>query len=126
MIVEDDPLLSQDMADAIRAAGAKKVKTLSSVAAALTAFEKFQPAVLVLDVNLADRGDGWALAELAIQLSPKRPAIVFSTGSPESIPTRIADMGTLLSKPFPMAVLVKAIEDQLAPPGLMARLMRSG
>lgn len=123
MIVEDDPLLSQDMADALKAAGAKKVKTFSSVAEALTGFEKYQPAILVLDVNLADRSDGWALAELAIQLSPKRPAIVFSTGSPESIPPHIADMGTLLSKPFPMAVLVEAIAEQLAPPGLMARLM---
>ena len=63
MIVEDDPLLSQDMADAIKEAGAKRVQTFSTVADALTAFEKYQPAVLVLDVNLADRGDGWALAE---------------------------------------------------------------
>lgn len=124
MIVEDDPLLSQDMADAIKDAGAKKVATFSSVADALTAFEKHQPAVLVLDVNLADRGDGWALAELAIQLSPKRPAIVFSTGSPESIPPQIVDMGTLLSKPFPMAVLVKAIADQLPNPGFMSRILR--
>ena len=59
----------------------------------MAALEQGPPDAIVLDVHLADRDDGWALAELVDLLGPKRPRIVFSTGSPEDIPPEIAELG---------------------------------
>jgi len=63
----------------------------------------------VLDVHLADRDDGWALAELVEQLGPPHPRIIFSTGSPDEIPPDIAEMGPVFEKPYDPAELVEAL-----------------
>jgi CheY-like chemotaxis protein len=86
LIVEDEPILALAMAEALHEAGADTVTTCHSTTTARAAMQALRPAILVLDVHLADRDDGWALAELAVAMSPTPPLIVFSTGTPESIP----------------------------------------
>ncbi|WP_068070987.1 response regulator [Novosphingobium lentum] len=122
LIVEDDALLAMTIADALTDGGATKAVICPSVAAALGELERLRPDVLVLDVHLADRDDGWTLAELVIQLSPKPPIIVFSTGSPENIPAAVAGMGHVLVKPFLPETLVTLVREQQHRPGLFARL----
>ena len=121
LVVEDDPVLGLSIEAALLDAGAKQVIICPSTARAMEALESVRPDGIVLDVHLADRDDGWALAELVDQLGPPRPRIVFSTGSPDEIPPEIAEMGAVLEKPYDPAQLVEALsgEDKR---GLLARL----
>ncbi|BEU99120.1 response regulator [Novosphingobium olei] len=125
LIVEDDALVAMDIAEALADSGAEQVVVCGSIAAALHEMEKVCPDLLVLDVRLADRDDGWSLAELANQLNPVPPFIVFSTGSPASIPPETAALGHVLVKPFPPEALVRLVSERRPAAGLLAKL-RSG
>ena len=62
-----------------------------------------------------------ACRKLVDMLGPRRPRIVFSTGSPEDIPPEIAEMGPVFEKPYDPAQLAAALASG-AKPGLFARL----
>jgi DNA-binding NtrC family response regulator len=121
LLVEDDAVLSLALEDALIQAGAAEVITCSTIAATMQALEESEADVVVLDVHLADRDDGWALAELVDQLGPKRPRIVFSTGSPGDIPPAIAEMGMVFEKPYDPAQLAHVLASG-EQKGLFARL----
>ncbi|MCT2559204.1 response regulator [Tsuneonella sp. YG55] len=121
LLVEDDALIAVALEAALLEAGAKSVTISTTTADAMAALRRHKPDGLVLDVHLADRDDGWALAELVNSVGPKPPRIVFSTGAPQDIPPQIAELGPVLEKPYDHAELVAALS---RPPreGLMARL----
>lgn len=121
LVVEDDALIAMDIAEALAEAGADPVVICPSIAEAMDALARTMPALLVLDVHLADRDDGWALAELAIQLSETPPRIVFTTGTPESIPASAAQLGHVLPKPFRTKDLI-AIAQHERSGGLLGRI----
>lgn len=120
LVVEDDALLALSAEQALRDAGISEVVTCADIASAMIELDRGVPDILVLDVRLADRDDGWTLAELVQELCPVPPCIVFSTGLPESIPDRVAHLGTVLVKPYGPQALVAAIEPKRA--GVLARL----
>jgi len=109
LVVEDDAVLALEIENALHAVGVAQVVICPSIATAMLALEEAEADCLVLDVHLADRNDGWALAELVDQLGPRRPCIAFSTGSPESIPPAIAEMGLVFEKPYDPAELAQAL-----------------
>ena len=109
LLVEDDPILALSLEDALKDGGAKDVTVCSSMKATMEALEDANFDAIVLDVHLADRDDGWALAELVTLLGAKPPRIVFSTGSPEDIPANIAEMGPVFEKPYDPAQLVEVL-----------------
>ncbi|MGN3974118.1 response regulator [Tsuneonella sp. SYSU-LHT278] len=121
LLVEDDATIAVALEGALLDAGAKSVTICTTTADALAALRKNKPDGLVLDVHLADRDDGWALAELVSSVGPRPPKIVFSTGAPQDIPPQIAELGPVLEKPYDHAQLVDAL---CRPPrdGLVARL----
>lgn len=121
LVVEDDPLQAVALQSALLDAGAAEVVLCPSIAETMLALEEGESDAVVLDVHLADRDDGWALAELVDLLGPKRPRIVFSTGSPEEIPPEIAEFGPIFEKPYDPAQLVEVLAGD-AKPGLFARL----
>jgi len=121
LIVEDDPVQGMAIEEALRDAGAAEIVLCPSIACTMEALEQGPADAIVLDVHLADRDDGWALAELVDMLGPKRPRIVFSTGSPEDIPPEIAEMGPIFEKPYDPAQLAAALASG-AKPGLFARI----
>jgi len=121
LVVEDDPVLAMAIEAALEDVGVTETVICPSIACTMDALEKAPADAIVIDVHLADRDDGWALAELVDLLGPKRPRIVFSTGSPEDIPPEIAEMGTIFEKPYDPAQLAQALVDG-AKPGLIARL----
>lgn len=124
LVVEDDAVLALAMEAALLDAGARQVELCRTTDAALEALRRGKPDVLVLDVQLADRDDGWAIAELVDGVGPKPPRIVFSTGAPDRIPPQIAELGQVLAKPYAPADLVRAVQ---APRrrGLLARLRKT-
>jgi len=121
LIVEDDALLAFGLEMALRDAGACEVVVCSRVSEAMAALEWLKPEILVLDVQLADRNDGWAIAELATTLSPRPPRIVFSTGQPESIPPEVAALGVVLAKPYSPDRLVAVLSQPRRKAGLLGR-----
>lgn len=121
LVVEDDPVLALSIEAALRDAGARAVVICPSIASTMEALEQGRPDGIVLDIHLTDRDDGWALAELVDQLGPRRPRIVFSTGSPDAIPPEVAHMGAVLEKPYDPADLVAALSGEERR-GLFARL----
>lgn len=124
LVVEDDPVLALSIEAALLDAGAGRVVICPSIASAMDALEEARPNGVVLDVHLADRSDGWALAELVDQLGPPRPRIVFSTGSPADIPAPIAEMGPVFEKPYDPAELVEAFAGEERR-GLFARFRKA-
>ncbi len=122
LLVEDDAVLTLQLEDALLRAGAGEVVICASMQAAMQALDQGKRAdAMVLDVHLADRDDGWALAELARLLGPRSPRIVFATASPESIPLHIAGLGLVFEKPYDPDALVKALAGE-PKSGFFARL----
>jgi CheY-like chemotaxis protein len=122
LIVEDDALLAMNLEDELLRCGAREVMVCDSIAAAMDQLEHLKPDILILDVQLADRDDGWAMAELVTTLSPRPPAIIFSTGAPERIPEHVAQLGAVLAKPYDPAALIAVLADLRRKPGLLGRL----
>lgn len=122
LIVEDDALLAMSLEDALLDGGAEKVVVCGSVAAAMAELQNLRPDILILDVHLADRDDGWTMAELVTELSPRPPVIVFSTGAPERIPEKIAELGAVMSKPYDPQKLIEVLAKNRRKPGLLGRL----
>lgn len=121
LVVEDDALIAMEIAEALADAGAAPVIICATIAAAMGELERGVPALLVLDVHLADRDDGWALAELAHQLGDAPPLVLFTTATPEMIPPSAATLGHMLPKPFRTEDLVSLVRRQTSS-GLLARI----
>lgn len=123
LIVEDDAVLALSMEAALLDAGVKTVVISSTTDHALTALRNAPPDAIVLDVHLADRDDGWAIAELVETLGPDRPQVIFSTGAPKDIPEEIATFGVVLEKPYAPETLLEALREPKAR-GLFSRLRK--
>ncbi len=106
LLAEDDAVLAIATEQHLLDAGAGEVVIVHSTDAALEQLRSRQFDLLILDVHLADRDDGWAIAELVSQVGPHPPRIIFSTGAPDDIPPEIAELGPVLEKPYDFAELV--------------------
>jgi len=122
LVVEDDPIVALAIEAALLDVGAAEVVICPSIASTMDALELGPVAAIVLDVHLADRSDGWALAELAELLGPKPPYIVFATGAPQDIPPEVAELGPVFEKPYDPAQLAQVLASG-AKRGLFARLL---
>lgn len=110
LLVEDDAILAMGLEDAFRAAGTENVTICQTMKATMQALSDGpKPDGIVLDVHLADRDDGWAIAELVTFLGTRPPRIAFSTGSPEDIPASVAKLGMVFEKPYNVEELVECM-----------------
>ncbi|MFW2348922.1 response regulator [Qipengyuania sp.] len=121
LVVEDDAVLGLTIEQALLDAGVARVALSPSTEEALRLLREERPEAIVLDVHLADRDDGWAIAELVRTLGPDSPRIIFSTGAPQDIPEDIAALGDILEKPYDAAVLIDLLR-QPRRRGIMSRL----
>lgn len=111
LVVEDDAILAMATEDTLRAGGVEHIDICPTTESALEVLRGQMPDALVLDVHLADRDDGWAIAELVESLGENSPRIVFSTGAPEDIPPHIAELGSVLTKPYAPEALLAALRE---------------
>ncbi len=109
LVVEDDAVLGMVLEQALLDAGVAQVALSSSTEQAMQHLRQERPGAIVLDVHLADRDDGWAIAELVRTLGPNSPRIIFSTGAPQDIPKDIAALGCTLEKPYDAEVLIDVL-----------------
>ena len=114
LVVEDDALIAQSLHDTLEQAGAAEIALYDSVAEAIGELRDAGPDIVILDTHVADRSDGWAVAELVQQLSLKKCAIIFATGSPEAVPTHVAALGAVVEKPYTPEQIINAITALLA------------
>ena len=121
LVVEDDAVLGLTIEQALLDAGVAQVVLSASTEEALRRLREERPDVIVLDVHLADRDDGWAIAELVRTLGADSPQIIFSTGAPQDIPADIAALGCTLEKPYDAQELI-AVLRQSKPRGIISRL----
>lgn len=121
LLAEDDPVIALALEDALLDAGASEVVICATMAATVAELDRARPHAVILDVHLADRDDGWALAELVAMLGPRRPRIAFSTGSPEDIPAAIREMGPVFEKPYDPRQMADVLLNQKKT-GLIGRL----
>lgn len=111
LIVEDDPVLGMSTEDILREAGVEHVDICPTTEGAMEVLRTTKPDAIILDVHLADRNDGWAIAELVETLGKDSPKIVFSTGAPQDIPPEIAELGSVLVKPYAPEKLLAALRE---------------
>ncbi|MBX7527769.1 response regulator [Qipengyuania vesicularis] len=121
LVVEDDAVIGLTIEQALLDNGVSQVEICPTTDEALAALRRKQPAAIVLDVHLADRDDGWAIAELVRTLGPDSPRIIFSTGMPKDIPDHIAELGCVLEKPYEAQVLVDLLREPQRK-GIISRL----
>ena len=121
LVVEDDAVLGMVLEQALFDAGVAQVALSSSTEQAMQHLRQERPGAIVLDVHLADRDDGWAIAELVRTLGPNSPRIIFSTGAPQDIPKDIAALGCTLEKPYDAEVLIDVLR-QPKRRGIISRL----
>jgi DNA-binding response OmpR family regulator len=112
LVVEDDPVLALALEDALLAGGAGEVAVCPSMESTKAELEKGPASAIVIDVHLADRDDGWAVAQLVEMLGTRLPRLAFSTGAPDDIPPEVAEMGPVFEKPYDPAELVAALSDE--------------
>ncbi len=108
LLIEDDAVLALWIEDELRRSGTKAIDHCTSTEEAIEVLRTQKHDLVVLDVHLADRDDGWAIAELVAMMGAKKPRIIFSTGTPQDIPEAILRMGTVLEKPYDSAALIAA------------------
>ena len=111
LIVEDDAVIGLTIEQALLEAGVTTVDICPTTNQALAALRARQPDAIILDVHLADRDDGWAIAEIVRTLGPDSPRIIFSTGMPRDIPEDVAALGCVLEKPYDPQVLVDLLRE---------------
>lgn len=121
LIVEDDALLGLATEDTLREAGVEQIDICPTTEGAMEVLRTSRPDAIILDVHLADRSDGWAIAELVETLGENSPRIVFSTGAPQDIPPEIAELGSVLAKPYAPEALLAALREP-GRRGILSRL----
>jgi DNA-binding response OmpR family regulator len=102
LVLEDEYFLADDLAEALRSAGAEVIGPAAGADEAMAMIEAAAPDLAVLDINIKGEMSFVVADELARRGLP----FVFATGyDPRSIPERHA--GRLLwQKPFDIAELV--------------------
>lgn len=105
MIVEDEYFIADDLAAALKSAGAEVIGPASSDDEALALLDASTPDFAVLDINL--RGD--VSFRVADELSARKLPFVFATGyDARTIPERHA-LAPVWQKPFDIDALVAAL-----------------
>ena len=110
LIIEDEPLIALDLADLVTSIGHKVCATATTHRAAVAAFAKHQPGLVLADVQLADGSSGLeAVNEI---LKSFEVPVIFITAYPERLLTGKRPEPTfLINKPF-QPETVKAIISQ--------------
>ncbi|HBA59967.1 MAG TPA: hypothetical protein DCZ92_03940 [Elusimicrobia bacterium] len=112
LVVDDDLTLLELYKDFLGSAGFE-VQTAEDAIGALTRFQEFKPALVILDVDMPAGGGKKVFERLRIQLASPTP-IIFSTGNTESVQALERNLNVVvLKKPLVPATIVEAIRKLL-------------
>jgi DNA-binding response OmpR family regulator len=108
LIVEDEALVALTLEDVLVEAGYIVCGIVDRPAQALEVARVLEPDIAIIDVRLADGGDGIILAELLAAELPVH--ILFATGNPAEVRARATAGHGCLSKPFQAEWLLAALD----------------
>lgn len=110
LVVEDETLVSLDMARMLESSGARVVGPAASVTEALFAIEENAPDAALLDINL----QGEMILPVADLLSHRKVPFAFATGYDRELvlPERLRGRPTI-RKPFSEIEILDAVSDLL-------------
>ncbi|PIU19476.1 MAG: hypothetical protein COT18_07310 [Elusimicrobia bacterium CG08_land_8_20_14_0_20_59_10] len=113
LVVDDDFTILELYKDFLGPAGFE-VQTAEDAVSALTRFQEFKPALIILDVDIPGGGGKSVFERLRIQLAAPTP-IIFSTGSPKEVQALEKNMNVVvLKKPLVPATILEAIRKMLS------------
>jgi len=113
LVVEDDPLVREIVVEALREEGFDVVHAVDGEEALEWCRRRFAD-VLVTDVRLPGKVDGWQVAERCREHDPDL-RVIYATGFSPVAPRPVAG-GVLLQKPFRPQEIVKAVRQVTKPP----------
>jgi DNA-binding NtrC family response regulator len=117
LFVEDDPAVLEIGVEFLREAGYDAVTAVNADIAVILLEQGLPFRLLITDIVLPGRLDGFALARRAKEIQPKIE-IVYATGFPDvaGVRSRGAPWGRTLLKPFGRDDLIKTVEAVLLAP----------
>jgi DNA-binding response OmpR family regulator len=114
LVIEDDQPIQSLVEDALTEAGFDPaIAPSGEEAVTLLKGNKGKYRVLVTDINLRGRIDGWAVAKQAREIDPAFPVIYMTGASADEYGSRGVPNSILLTKPFAPAQLVTAVSQLL-------------
>jgi DNA-binding response OmpR family regulator len=114
LVIEDDQPIQSLVEDALTEAGFDPaIAPSGEEAVTLLKGNKGKYRVLVTDINLRGRIDGWAVAKQAREIDPAFPVIYMTGASAGEYASRGVPNSILLTKPFAPAQLVTAVSQLL-------------
>ena len=112
LVVDDDPIILELYKEILSKAGFE-VQTAEDAMGAVTRFQEFKPALVILDVDMPAGGGRKVFERLRIQLASPAP-VIFSTGSPESVAGLEKNLNVvILKKPLTPEILLGAVRTLL-------------
>jgi DNA-binding response OmpR family regulator len=115
LLVEDETVLREALADALRRHGMDTVEASNAEDAADQLAAGLRPGLVFLDLNLPGRS-GWELLQTVLAPAIGRPAVVILTAQAVN-PARLRQYAVdgYLPKPFAMATFLATAQRLLAP-----------
>lgn len=106
LIIEDEPVIAMDIEELVESCGHRVVGVASSEAQAVELAERFQPGLILADINLGAGGDGKS-AVVRIMRHHYAP-VIFVTAYPEQLLTgETVEPAFIITKPFePLALAI--------------------
>ncbi|MDI2076338.1 response regulator [Bradyrhizobium sp. Mp27] len=111
LFVEDAPLIREFIVDALREAGYDVIHACDGEEA-LAWCNRTAADVLVTDVRLPGKIDGWQIAEHCRQHHPELP-VIYATGFPPVTPRPVSN-SLMLQKPYHPEQIVEAVREMTA------------
>ena len=107
LIVDDDDLVADAIADGVRLAGYTVCGVAGTVDDAVELMRHHRPRLALIDVDLGEGDDGIDVARQLLEIAPL--TVIFVTGYPDKI--RQTDVGTAwMEKPYRVLDLINALE----------------
>lgn len=114
LVIEDEADVQALIDEALRDGGYEpSVAGSGEEAVTLLKGGQYKFRVLVTDINLAGRINGWEVAKAAREIDPAFPIIYMTGAAAEEWPSKGVPNSVLLTKPFAPAQLVTAISNLL-------------
>jgi DNA-binding response OmpR family regulator len=112
LVVDDDQNILELYTEILTKAGFE-INTAEDTFGAVTKYQAFKPALIVLDVDMPAGGGRKVFERLRLQLASATP-ILFSTASPESVADLAKNLNVVvLKKPLTPAILIEAVKKLL-------------
>ena len=121
LVVEDDPRIREFVVEALREEGFDVIHAADGEQA-LAWCGRQAADVLVTDVKLPGKVDGWQIAERCREHNPDLP-VIYATGFSPVTPRPVAG-SLLLQKPFPPDAIVRAVRQVTTRPQVKDRSHR--